>query len=256
MSRASDTLQAIAENNALSKSDLRRAKLYLDSATAIDAEIKSLDHWLTDIHNLSKTDALLQDYKNAYEDHLLYTKLKDSIFSTANNIKITNLETQRALDIKDKQIEIDKLAVQKKKNERVFYIAGILLLLLVIVIVSRSNRLQKKTNDVLTVKKKRSDDLLLNILPSEVAEELKNTGHAGARQFDNVTVLFTDFVNFTQAGEQMNPQELISELHNCFKTFDEIITKYKVEKIKTIGDAYLAVAGLPATDENHATHIL
>ena len=68
--------------------------------------------------------------------------------------------------------------------------------------------------------------------------------------------MFTDFVNFTQASETMNPQQLIDELHTCFKAFDEIIGKYNIEKIKTIGDAYLAVSGLPVADEQHAEHIV
>ena len=93
---------------------------------------------------------------------------------------------------------------------------------------------------------------MLNILPGEVAEELKLKGTTTARQFDNVTVPFTDFVNFTKAGERKGPQELVNELHACFKAFDDISGKYKIEKIKTVGDAYLAVAGLPIPDPEHA----
>jgi len=108
----------------------------------------------------------------------------------------------------------------------------------------------------LTDEKKKSDTLLLNILPEEVAQELKENGNAVARQFDEVTVLFTDFVDFTKAGERMSPQQLVTELHNCFKAFDEIISKYNIEKIKTIGDAYLAVCGLPNADTRHADNII
>ncbi len=108
----------------------------------------------------------------------------------------------------------------------------------------------------LKIEKKKSDDLLRNILPEEVAAELKAKGHTEAKLFDNVTVLFTDFVNFTIAGEQMTPQELIDELHTCFKAFDEITVKYNLEKIKTIGDAYLAVCGLPVADYKHAEKVV
>ena len=100
--------------------------------------------------------------------------------------------------------------------------------------------------------KKRSDELLFNILPKEVAEELKDKGKSKARHFDNVTVLFTDFIDFTSASERMTPQELIDELHTCFHAFDDITSKHGIEKIKTIGDAYLAVAGLPMADAKHA----
>ncbi len=100
--------------------------------------------------------------------------------------------------------------------------------------------------------KRRSDELLFNILPKEVAEELKDTGTSQARHFDNVTVLFTDFISFTSTSERMSPQGLIDELHTCFQAFDEITSKHNIEKIKTIGDAYLAVAGLPISDPKHA----
>jgi class 3 adenylate cyclase len=97
---------------------------------------------------------------------------------------------------------------------------------------------------------------LLNILPAEVAEELKEKGSAAARQFTDVTVLFTDFVNFTKAGEQFSPQELVNELDTCFRAFDEIITRHNVEKIKTIGDCYMAAAGLPVASQTHAEQVI
>ena len=120
-----------------------------------------------------------------------------------------------------------------------------------IVVADRTAQIAKEKTEV-EKQKQQSDKLLLNILPEEVAAELKETGTAKAKYFDNVTVIFTDFVNFTKTSEQMTPQELIDELHNCFKNFDEIITRYNIEKIKTIGDAYLAVAGLPIADPKHA----
>ncbi|HSJ67508.1 MAG TPA: adenylate/guanylate cyclase domain-containing protein [Anditalea sp.] len=100
--------------------------------------------------------------------------------------------------------------------------------------------------------RKISDDLLLNILPEEVAEELKNKGTSEAKLYDNVTVLFSDFINFTSISETLTPNELVSELHHCFEAFDHITDKHGLEKIKTIGDAYLAVSGLPIIREDHA----
>ncbi|MCD6011042.1 MAG: hypothetical protein K0Q79_904 [Flavipsychrobacter sp.] len=114
----------------------------------------------------------------------------------------------------------------------------------------------EKQHDELKVEKKKSDDLLRNILPEEVAAELKEKGTSEAKLFDNVTVLFADFVDFTKAGEAMSPQELVNELHICFKNFDEIISRYNIEKIKTIGDAYLAVSGLPVSDLKHAENVV
>ncbi|QQL49926.1 adenylate/guanylate cyclase domain-containing protein [Mucilaginibacter ginkgonis] len=102
----------------------------------------------------------------------------------------------------------------------------------------------------------RSDNLLLNILPADVAEELKEKGSADARSFDEVSVLFTDFVNFTAIGEMLGPKQLVDELHQCFKAFDDIMVKHQMEKIKTIGDAYLAVSGLPNADLYHAKNAI
>ena len=97
----------------------------------------------------------------------------------------------------------------------------------------------------LRAEKERSEELLLNILPKEVAEELMAKGYADAKHFDSVTILFTDFKGFTQASEKLTPQELVEELNTCFKAFDGIITARGIEKIKTIGDAYMCAGGLP-----------
>ena len=104
--------------------------------------------------------------------------------------------------------------------------------------------------------KERSDLLLLNILPAEIAEELKLTGTAEAKLIEQVTVLFTDFKGFTEASEKLSPQELVSEINQCFTHFDRITGKYGIEKIKTIGDAYMAVGGLPTKNDTHAIDVV
>jgi predicted ATPase/class 3 adenylate cyclase len=115
-------------------------------------------------------------------------------------------------------------------------------------------RVEERTNE-LQIEKKKTDDLLLNILPKEVADELKNTGRSKARRYDQVTVMFTDFKNFTQHSEEMDPEELVGEVDFCFRKFDQIVTKYKLEKIKTIGDAYLCVGGF-SEDPGSAVRLL
>lgn len=101
-----------------------------------------------------------------------------------------------------------------------------------------------KQKDVILKEKERSEELLLNILPAEVAEELKLNGESPARAFDQVTVLFTDIKEFTMISEQLSATELVAEINVCFQAFDEITSQFKIEKIKTIGDAYLAAGGL------------
>ncbi|MBL7946387.1 MAG: hypothetical protein JNN32_09990 [Flavobacteriales bacterium] len=103
---------------------------------------------------------------------------------------------------------------------------------------------QERTAE-LRKEKERSDELLLNILPAEVAEELKAQGSAAARHFDEASVLFTDFKGFTSMAAQVDAGELLQELNTCFHAFDDIIGTHGVEKIKTIGDAYMCAGGLP-----------
>ena len=99
-------------------------------------------------------------------------------------------------------------------------------------------------------------ELLLNILPEEVADELKAKGSADAQMIDEVTVLFTDFKGFTQLSEKLSPKALVAEINECFSAFDHIMTKYGIEKIKTIGDAYMAAGGLPIPNATHANDVV
>ncbi len=231
---------------------------------------KAFAYELGDLVNLQEINELLYKVHNSNDNHKealnsfrQFIFYKDSVSSERTKEKITNLTTQRELSIRDKeiqignqQIEIDRLAIEKKRNERIFYIVGIIALLIVIAIVYRNYKMQQKTNKLLAFEKEKSENLLLNILPAEVAEELKEKGTASAQHFDQVTVLFTDFVDFTKAAEKLSPQQLVDELHACFKEFDGIISKYGIEKIKTVGDAYLAVSGLPIATDLHASNML
>ena len=124
---------------------------------------------------------------------------------------------------------------------------------------ARQKELEIKVDEGTMVIRKQKDEvenLLLNILPSEVAEELKVKGSAEAQQFDEVTVLFTDFKGFTQLSEKMSPKELVFVINEYFSDFDHIMGKYGIEKIKTIGDAYMAVGGLPITTSTHALDVV
>jgi adenylate cyclase len=150
----------------------------------------------------------------------------------------TQLKLQKA-DINLKQAEIER-----QKSIRAYILALLGVLILVIFIVIRGLRFQKKANRIINKEKAKSEALLLNILPSDVANELKEHGNTKPRLYENTTVLFTDFVGFTSISEKMTPEELLQELNHCFTAFDSIVSKYHLEKIKTIGDAYMAVAGL------------
>ncbi len=206
---------------------------------------------------LSEAYKLKGDYKNAFEASEHFHATKDSLYSQENKEEILRMsmkndyDRQRLTDslkVAEHQ-KIARINLKKQKSYTYAGIAGVLLLGGFSFFVFKERRKSE-------AERKKSDGLLLNILPETVAEELKAKGITSARHYDDVTVLFTDFVNFTQASESMSPQALIDELHTCFKKFDEISEQYNIEKIKTIGDAYLAVAGLPAADPEHALHVV
>lgn len=122
--------------------------------------------------------------------------------------------------------------------------------------IRKQNQEIKLQKEQVEKEKERSESLLLNILPEEVAEELKLKGTAEAVHIDQVSVLFTDFKGFTAMSEKVTPQELVSDLHNYFSAFDEICEKYNIEKIKTIGDAYMAAGGLPSPNTTHPEDVV
>ncbi len=103
---------------------------------------------------------------------------------------------------------------------------------------------QKRTAEILKEKEK-SEQLIANLLPKETADELRQTGKASSQKFSMVTVLFSDIQGFTKIAEQMNPEMLIDQLDAFFFHFDSVIEKYNIEKIKTIGDAYMCAGGIP-----------
>lgn len=110
----------------------------------------------------------------------------------------------------------------------------------------------KEAEQRMQEEKDKADMLLLNILPEETAEELKTKGKATPRFYRSVSVLFADIMDFTKLAENLTPEELVHDLELYFSQFDEAVNKYFVEKIKTIGDAYMCVGGLPMRNKSHA----
>lgn len=165
-----------------------------------------------------------------------------------NDLNLAKIEAQNA-DIRAKESEL-----KATNQERFVYAAagasGILLLLAMLMYTmftakKRTAKSLEAKNKEIEEERKRSDELLLNILPASIAQELKTTGKAKAQKYAETTVLFSDFKNFTTIAEQLSPEELVQELDTCFKAFDDIIGKYPdLEKIKTIGDAYMCAGGL------------
>ncbi|MDW3646062.1 MAG: adenylate/guanylate cyclase domain-containing protein [Bacteroidia bacterium] len=114
----------------------------------------------------------------------------------------------------------------------------------------------KERTKQIAKEKDRSEQLLLNILPKEIAGELKKEGRSQAQFMEEVTVIFTDFRDFTKISEKLSPKELVADLNAYFSSFDLIMEKYGIEKIKTIGDSYMAAGGLPTPNSRHAQDVL
>ncbi len=172
--------------------------------------------------------------------------LNDSISSQQVVQRVTEMsgqyEFQQKLRTQKAQQELkDRLA--EKEIERQKLIRNLLFLGFVLVGIFAFIFFRQRTK--ISLERDRSDNLLLNILPEEIAQELKENGKAEARNFDMVSILFTDFKGFTEASAKLTAGELVSEVNTCFEAFDAIVEKYNIEKIKTIGDAYMAAGGLP-----------
>lgn len=114
----------------------------------------------------------------------------------------------------------------------------------------------KKLNKSLDISKKETEEVLLNILPKRVAKELRQTGKAKPVFYESASILFTDFKGFTKLSEKFTTEELIHQLDQFFCYFDSIMQMYNIEKIKTIGDAYMCVSGIPEKNPNHAVNII
>lgn len=186
---------------------------------------------------------LLIIYREAYAQEILpQYNLEYKTFLFANcmiglvvTILFLNMIFEYSLRQANQQLELKNIEIEEKNK----------------LLETQAAQITRQRDEIIDEKKK-SDDLLLNILPDTIAEELKKSGSCEARQYDNVSILFTDFVNFTQSSERIDPKHLIAALHRYFLAFDSIIEKHGLEKIKTIGDAYMAVSGLPNINPDHA----
>lgn len=141
--------------------------------------------------------------------------------------------------------EAHQAEVRKKNATRNMLLGSALLLLVVAGGLYSRWRYVSKSRDIISKERDRSENLLLNILPAEIAEELKTKGRAEARDFNMVSILFSDFKGFTEASANLTAQDLVAEINACFEGFDGIMARCGIEKIKTIGDAYMAAGGLP-----------
>ena len=241
----------------LNKGKAKTAQYYYNKAHTIGKDIG--DPTII----MGATDGLTKAYKNLgnsqaaldmFEEFVLF---KDSIERDENKRAVIHQEFRYAYEkkaladsldfaqkeaIKDLELEKRNADLAKQRIALAGTGIGILLLILLASSIRRG--------------KKRSDELLHNILPAEVAQELKESGKVSSKRIDQVTVLFTDFKDFTSVAEKLNADQLVEDLHDCFSEFDRIMEKYGIEKIKTIGDSYMAAGGLPVPHNKNARNVI
>jgi len=225
--------------------DYKKAIYWCNEGLKLAEESNSLVQKRNACECLYRSNKALGKGIEALEYHERFLMLQDSLNLRDTHEQLQQMEFSKQVEadsiIREKekleaslafQTEVDK----QKTRKNIFILVAIGIFLLAgILWISRASIKKEKT---------RSENLLLNILPSEVAEELKEKGESDAKDFDDVSVIFSDFKGFTRISEHLNAQELVAEINTCFKAFDKIITSYGIEKIKTIGDSYMAAGGL------------
>jgi class 3 adenylate cyclase/Tfp pilus assembly protein PilF len=212
---------------------------------------------------LASSYASLNDYNHAFEYQERLLDIKDSIYNRETDQKLARLDFTFQMDKKQSEInlltkdkELQESNLRRQKIARNAVTGGLVLAFIIAFILYRGYRNKVKTNKILDQQKEQIESLVLNILPSEVAQELKLHGYAKPKYFDTVSVLFTDFKSFTKIADELSPHEVVTELNECFIAFDEIIGRYGLEKIKTIGDSYMCAGGIPTPNEDHPVKIV
>ena len=235
---------------------------YLDIARDIEDQkfIQSAYKDLARVYNK------LERYKEAYKfrkkyDELRYERLNEASVTQNARREARYGDGRKQLEIErqEKEIALRNAELKEAALWRNSLIGGALGLLLLALLLYNRYRIKNKAatelaekNQIIERERQRSEELLLNILPADTARELKNNGQAPAKRYESVSVLFTDFKDFTRIASQLEPEALVAELDECFRAFDEITNRYGIEKIKTIGDSYMCACGLPQRSEDHA----
>lgn len=237
---------------------------YLDSAISIARRSENVASETELLREISIATTNLGDFERAWDFLMDYADLKDTLFSTERARAVAEFQEKHESEKQARKIQELELAgldadlreSKLRQTRNIFLIVGIGILIFAIALWSRL-RYINRTKTIIESEKERSESLLLNILPAEVAEELKVNGKADARDFDMVSIMFTDFKQFTETSEKLTASELVAEINVCFEAFDKIMDRFNIEKIKTIGDAYMAAGGLPVpTDDSVQNTVL
>ena len=230
--------------------DYAHRSLDLAKNRGLTKEISEANLLLANLHEENGDPASAYPF---YKDHIIH---RDSVINIDVVEQMADQRTE--FEVSQKQFELD-LVEQKRKNERIVNYAtgGVLIFIAILAyVLYRRFLFAKKTKQIIEQEKDRSDQLLLNILPQETADELKAAGKVKARKYDPVTVFFSEFKGFTSYSEGLSPEDLVETVGYYFSKFDSIVEKYGLEKIKTIGDAYMCVGGIHDNSEDHVERMI
>ena len=240
----------------IKQSKFKEARPYLLKGLEIVKSKGSLLNSMVFYRDLSSLEETQQDFKLALFYSRQFNLLKDSLLNSEKSQEVSRLKMQYDFDKKDayekamQQIkdEMKDKELQRQKTFRNSLLAGLsVVLIFSLVFFAQRNRIRRE--------KKRSDELLLNILPATVADELQQNGVAHAQYFEQVTVMFADIKGFTAIAQKFTPAELVQVIDQLFSAFDLITARYGIEEIKTIGDCYMCAGGLPVANQTHATDV-
>ena len=255
-------LLALAETYQ-NKGDRKSALSLYERAREIGENIKTPEELKVVYTGLSDIYSTQRDFERAYRYQKLLTTINDTLYNITYAQKLEGQlfayeieKKQNQITILNKDKELAEIDLERQKFIKNAFMVGLILIFFIAFIIFRNYRAKVKINKILDRQKDEIENLLLNILPEEVAQELKTDGQATPRSYESVSVLFTDFKGFTTIAETMTPNELVAELNDFFVAFDDIIEKNNLEKIKTIGDAYMCAGGIPTSNMTHPVDII
>lgn len=268
LNQAIRILSGLEDKYPLTTYNLYLAKIDQAESRPFDAfKHAQISYKLATVNNLKKEKAdaskelfeLHNRYGNRDSARFYILKYIETSESLRNQKETENIaKLTRDFELVSEQKNLEHLN-EKNKNQNTLIIATATALFLIGILAGmlyRSNYFMRKSNLIIQEERNKSDLLLRNILPVETVIELKKHGKVKAQRFDSVSVMFTDFKNFTKHASNLSPEVLVMSLDYYFSFFDQIVEKYKLEKIKTLGDSYMCASGLPFPQEDHAERIV
>lgn len=218
-----------------------------DSQVVLEQVIREKEDAIRNMSQAQMRQQLMLAERERLLDSLRYRQAADSLGIAQRDLR---LERQAAA-----------LALKDSQRKLFLALAGLGLLLTATLLYRyhasrRHNAVLASKNALIEAERQRAENLLHNILPAPVARELQETGIAAARRHGEVSVLFSDFTGFSTFSRGLAPENLVRDLDHAFRGFDEIVQRHRLEKIKTIGDAYMCAGGLSEPDPDHAVRMV